>query len=53
MSCILDGPVSSNRQRKFVVVDRLGASHGVGWMISPICNADSVITGMALVLDKR
>ena len=43
MSCILTESVSANPKRKFVIVDRIGASHNVSWTISPICNDNGVI----------
>jgi PAS domain S-box-containing protein len=51
MSCILKESVTSNRLRKFVVVDRSGVIHQVRWNISPVCNDDDVITGAVLALE--
>ncbi len=52
MSCILAEPVMSNKNRKFEIVDRSGACHGVTWSVTPIRNDDGVIIGAALVLEK-
>jgi len=53
MSCIVAGSVGSNRTRRFVIIDRIGASHRVSWTISPICNDNGVILGAALAIEKR
>lgn len=52
MSCILAEPVISNKNRKFEIVDRSGVCHGVSWIVTPVRNADGVIIGAALVLEK-
>jgi PAS domain S-box-containing protein len=53
MSCILAESVISKPSRKFVIVDRIGASHRVSWTISPVCNDSGVIIGAALVIEKQ
>jgi PAS domain S-box-containing protein len=52
MSSILAEPVTSNRHRDFVIVDRTGASHPVHWSLSPIFNDDHVIVGALLEVDS-
>ena len=52
MSCILAESVVSNRQRKFAIEDRSGASQSVSWTISPVCNDAGVIIGAVLEMEK-
>lgn len=53
MSCLVEGSGVSNHARKFVIVDRIGATHAVSWTISPICNDNGVILGSVLAIEKR
>jgi PAS domain S-box-containing protein len=52
MSGILAEDGSTNSTRQSPMLDRSGASHGVGWTASPIRDDNSVIIGAAVVLEK-
>jgi two-component system sensor histidine kinase/response regulator len=53
MSCILAESVVSNPSRKFVLLDRSGGRHSVGWMISALCNDSGFVIGAVIVIEKR